>query len=87
MSIGSVQANMARLSSESQTLFDTYRREAAEAKLYYMRDTLDNVAFDDLVEKEIQRSMSNSDTEIDLKDLARKIKNKISKLFCKSAEQ
>ncbi|KAF8862204.1 hypothetical protein BDZ45DRAFT_671255 [Acephala macrosclerotiorum] len=87
MSTGSVQANITRLSSESQTSFDTYRRETVEAKLYYMRDTLDNAAFDDLVEKEIQRSMNNSDTDIDFKVLARKIKNKLSKLFYRIAVQ
>lgn len=83
MSIGSVQENLARLSqeSESRTSLDTLRREAAEAKLYYMRDTLDPEAFDELVEDEIRRSLINTEPDCNIKDLAKKAKKRISSFF------
>lgn len=82
MSIGSVKVNMARLSTETRNSLEELRREAAEAKLFYMRDTLDPEAFDELVDNEIRKSLTTSpEPELNLRDLARKIKKRISRFF------
>jgi hypothetical protein len=75
MSIGSVQANFARLSVETTDTFQQMKRQAAEAKLYYLRDVHSPEEFDALVEEELYRAAANQCVKglIKLFDLVRLI--------------
>jgi hypothetical protein len=78
MSIGSVQANFARLSFETTDTFQQLRCEAAEAKLYYLRDVHSLEEFDALVDEEFYRAATNvMKAELSVKEVARSIKKKI----------
>jgi hypothetical protein len=79
--VGSVQANLARLSTESASSYDTLLLEAVELKLYYLRDTHTPQEFDDLVDLELIRTLTPSDPETTVKDFVRSIKKRICKIF------
>lgn len=82
MSIGSVKANFARLSVETTDAFQQVRREAAEAKLYYLKDFHSVEEFDRLVDEELHRAASiSSEPEVSLKTYMRTIKCNISTLL------
>jgi hypothetical protein len=78
--VGSVQANLARLSTESAS-YDTLLLEAVELKLYYLRDTHTPQEFDDLVDLELNRTLTPSDPKTTVKYFVRSIKNRICKIF------
>jgi hypothetical protein len=84
MSIGSVEANFARLIVETTDVFQQVRREAAEAKLYYLRDfhSFSVEEFDRLVDEELHRATSiSSEPEVSVKTFMRTIKCNISTLL------
>jgi hypothetical protein len=82
MSIGSVEANFARLVIETTDMFQQVRREAAEAKLYYLRDIYSVEEFDRLVDEELHRATSiSSEPEVSVKTFMRTIKCNISTLL------
>jgi len=86
MSIGSVQANFARLSVETTDTFQQMKRQAAEAKLYYLRDVHSPEGFDALVEEELYRAAANyMEAELSMKEVARSIKKKIGMLLKRDA--
>jgi aryl-alcohol dehydrogenase-like predicted oxidoreductase len=75
MSIGSVEANFARLVLETTDLFQQVRREAAEASVE---------EFDRLVDEELHRATSiSSEPEVSVKTFMRTIKCNISTLLKK----
>jgi hypothetical protein len=79
MSIGSVKANFDRLSVERINQFQQLKREAAEAKLYYLRDTHAPEEFDKLVDEELHRADTIIvEPNISLKDVIRTVKKKMS---------
>jgi hypothetical protein len=54
------------------------KRQAAEAKLYYLRDVHSPEEFDALVEEELYRAAANyMEAELSMKEVARSIKKKI----------
>jgi hypothetical protein len=82
MSIGSVEANFARLIVETTDVFQQGRREAAEAKLYYLRDFHSVEEFDRLVDEELHRAASiSSEPEVSMKKFIRTLKCNISTLL------
>ena len=88
MSIGSVQANFDRLIAESTDEFQQLRREAAEAKLYYLRDTHSPEEFKKFVDEELHRAKSVIiESELSFKDIVRTVKRKISKLLRRRASE
>jgi len=86
MSIGSVQANFDRLSIETDDKFQQLKREAAEAKLYYLRDVHSPEEFDKLVDKELHRANTiTTESDVSFKDVVRTVKRKISRLLRRRA--
>jgi hypothetical protein len=82
MSIGSAKANFARLTFETTDSFQQLRREAAEAKLYYLRDVHSPNEFDTLVDEELHReAIIPAESEIRMREVVRTIKRKISILL------
>lgn len=82
-SIGSVLANMARISEHSTSSYENLLREAAESKLYYQRDVHTPEEFEALVDQELLRSTSNnqSDGGVMIRQLFKNLKAKLSKIF------
>lgn len=79
MSIGSAQANFDRLSVERIDEFQQLKREATEAKLYYLRDVHSPEEFDKLVDEELHRvDAIATQTEPSIKEVVRTIKRKLS---------
>jgi hypothetical protein len=82
MSIGSIAANFHRLTVETTDTFQQLRREAAEAKLYYLRDVHSPDEFDTLVDEELhQEATIPTESKIRMKEVVRIIKRKISILL------
>lgn len=82
MYIGSAQANFDRLSAEKADSFQQLKREAAEAKLYYLRDIHSPEEFDMLVVEELERAaIIATEPEIRMKELVRAIGKKLSILL------
>jgi hypothetical protein len=79
MFIGAVQANFTRLSVETSDAFQQLKREATEAKLYYLRTVHSPEEFEALVEEELHRVPTIAiEREISMKKVARSVKKKIS---------
>jgi len=57
-SIGSVKANLSRISEETTSSYGFLLREEAESKLYYLRDNVTPEEFDHLVDQELRRSLA-----------------------------
>jgi hypothetical protein len=82
MSIGSAQANFDRLSVENADDFQQMKREAAQAKLHYLRDLHSPEEFDILVDEELDRAaIIVAEPEIHVKKVVQTIKKKISTLL------
>jgi hypothetical protein len=79
-SIDCLQANLARLSVETLSFYNTLLRETIELKLYYLRDTHSPFEFDQLVDEELKRALAISETQTNFKDIVKSIK-KIFKIF------
>ncbi|KAG4440488.1 hypothetical protein IFR05_004023 [Cadophora sp. M221] len=72
-------------STESSNSFAAHQREAAESKLYYMRDICDPEQFEALVEEELVRASFKptiSTAEKNIQNFANKLMNKLSKVLC-----
>ena len=71
-------------STESSNSFAAHQREAAESKLYYMRDVCDPEQFEALVDEELVRANFKptiSTAEKNIQNFANKLKNKLSKVL------
>jgi hypothetical protein len=81
--IGSVSANMRRISAQANVSNDNLLSEAMEDKLYYHRDTCSPVEFADLVDVEVRRLKETAklEQEITFKHLIRSFKGKLYKIF------
>jgi hypothetical protein len=70
------------LGVEITDTFQQLKREAAEAKLYYLRDVHSPEEFDALVDAELYRAaIIANEPEISMKGVARSVKKKITLLL------
>jgi hypothetical protein len=87
MSIGSFQANFDRLSVESINEFQQLKREAAEAKLYYLRDVHSPEEFEKLVDELHRADVIAAQPEPSIEEVVRTVKTKICIFFKKGSHK
>ncbi|KAK0103542.1 hypothetical protein ONS95_005561 [Cadophora gregata] len=80
--MSAITLNHAPNSIESSDSFSAHQREAAETKLYYMRDVCDPEEFQALVEQELERANSmrtSSTAAMAIQNVADKMKIALKK--------